>query len=205
MFDLLKKNIIILIMKKKIFKNILAVLFLMCLNLQAMADTDYAKLYESAQVPDFELVHNLDPYQNEDYQKYAWSPFPLFRLSSDVYFKNQTIPAGYYILTPRTIKGREYIFFKEAGLVKYIIPVVKKEMVPVDFYHSNLPTPKLTKWQKFTKSVSDGFYTIFRNSSRKAPPPKSYIITECVDGDMYVIALCYGEMKYYIAFKANKY
>ena len=102
-------------------------------SLKSYAATDYATLYEKAQVPDFELVHNLDPYQNEDYQKYAYAPYPLFRLSSTVYFKNQTVPAGYYILTPRVMKDRDYVFFKEAGKVKYIIPVVKKELVPVDF------------------------------------------------------------------------
>ena len=74
-------------------KFILTALFILlsvCANLnRAYAATDYATLYEKAQVPDFELVFNIDPYQNEDYQKYAYAPYPLFRLSSTVYFKNQ--------------------------------------------------------------------------------------------------------------------
>lgn len=168
------------------------------------AETDYATLYQNTNSANFDLVHNIDPYQNEDYQKYAWSPFPLFRLSSDVYFKGQTVPAGYYILTPRTMNGRDYVFFKEAGKVKYIIPVVKKELVPVDFYHNNLPTPKYTKWQSFCKKTRDGFYTIFRNSSKKAPPPKSYVVSEIIEGDMYLIVVYYGESKYYLVFKSNK-
>ena len=172
---------------------------------RAYATTDYATLYEKAQVPDFELVFNIDPYQNEDYQKYAYAPYPLFRLSSTVYFKNQTVPAGYYILTPRVMKNRDYVFFKEAGKVKYIIPVVKKELVPVDFYHNNLPTPKYTKWQSFCKNFREKFYTVFRNSSKKAPPPKSYVVTENIEGDMYLIVLYYGETKYYMVFKSNKY
>ena len=102
------------------------------------------------------------------------------------------------------MKDRDYVFFKEAGKVKYIIPVVKKELVPVDFYHNNLPTPKLTKWQGFCKKVRDGFYTVFRNSSRKAPPPNSYIITENIEGNMYLIVLYYGDVKYYMVFKSNK-
>ncbi len=190
-------------MMKKFF-IVFTVLLSLCAK-QSFADTDYARLYQNVQVPDFELVHNLDPFQNEDYQKYAWSPFPLFRLSSDVYFKNQTIPAGYYILTPRTMKGRDYVFFKEAGKVKYIIPVVKKEIVPIDFYHANLPTPKYTKWQKFCKSTRDGFYTIFRNSSKKAPPPQSYIVTENIEGNMYLIVVYYGQEKSYLVFKSQKY
>lgn len=171
----------------------------------AMAETDYSVMYKNAQVADYELVHSIDPYQNEDYQKYAYAPYPLFRLSSTVYFKTQTIPAGYYILTPRVIKEKDYVFFKEAGKVKYIVPVVKKELVPIDFYHNNLPTPKYTKWQNFCKKTRDGFYTIFRNSSKKAPPPKSYVVTENIAGDYYLIVLYYGETKYYMIFKSNKY
>lgn len=182
---------------------LLFVLFNLISN-SANAQTDYATLYQNAQKPDFELVFNIDPYQNEDYQNYAWSPYPLFRLASDVNFKGQVIPAGYYILTPRTIKDKEYLFFKEAGKVKYIIPVVKKELVPVDFYHNNLPTPKYTKWQSFCKKTREGFYNTFKNSSKKASPPQSYIITENVEGNMYVIILYYGEYRYYIVLKSTK-
>ncbi len=190
-------------MKKKFLS--LIIFLALCFNASiASAETNYAELYQKTNPADFELVHNIDPYQNEDYQKYAWSPFPLFRLSSDVYFKGQTIPAGYYILTPRSMNGRDYVFFKEAGKVKFVIPVVKKELVPVDFYHSNIPEPKYTKWQSFCKNVREGFYTIFRNSSRKAPPPSSYITTEIIEGNMYLIVVCYGETKYYLVFKSVK-
>ena len=197
------KKIIIIVYMKKIIT--ITALLIALIHIPVFAQTDYATLYEQAKPADFQLVHNIDPYQNEDYQKYAWSPFPLFRLASDIYFKGQTIPAGYYILTPREMNGNTYVFFKESGKVSFIIPVVKKELVPVDFYHNNLPTPKYTKWQKFCKSVRDGFYTIFRNSSRKAPPPKSYIVTENIEGDMYLIVLYYGESKYYMVFKSNRY
>jgi len=183
---------------------ITTILLLTNIQLTALAETEYVELYEKAKTPDFELVFNIDPYQNEDYQKYAYAPYPLFRLSSDVYFKKQTIPAGYYILTPREMKGQEYIFFKEAGKVKYIIPVVKKELVPVDFYHNNLPKPKYTKWQNFCKNTSEKFHKIFKNSSKKAPAPQSYVVTENIEGNMYLIILYYGEHKYYMVFKSYK-
>lgn len=187
-------------------KNLLFLILFSALAIHPVfGATEYERLYENAQVPDFELVHQIDPYQNEDYQKYAYAPYPLFRLSSDVYFKNKAIPAGYYILTPRVIKNRDYVFFKEAGKVSYIIPVVKKELVPVDFYHNNLPTPKLTKWQSFCKKTRETFYKIFRNSSKKAPAPQSYVVTENVEGNLYLIVLYYGETKYYMVFKSNKY
>ena len=191
-------------MNKFLLLSAVLLMLLQGINFKVLANTDYATLYKNTNPADFELVHGIDPYQNEDYQKYAWSPFPLFRLSSDVYFKGQVIPAGYYILTPRTMYGKDYVFFKEAGKVKYIIPVVKKELVPVDFYHTQIPEPKYTKWQSFCKNVRDGFYTLFKNSSRKTPPPSSYVVTEIIEGDMYLIVVYYGESKYYLVFKAKK-
>lgn len=191
-------------MKKIVFLFTFLIISVTSFQQMTFAETDYASLYKNTNSANFDLVHGIDPFQNEDYQKYAWSPFPLFRLSSDVYFKGQTIPAGYYILTPRTLNGRDYIFFKEAGKVKYIIPVVKKELVPIDFYHNNLPTPKYTKWQTFCKKTRDAFYTVFRNSSKKAPPPKSYVVSEIIEGNMYLIVVYYGESKYYLVFKSDK-
>jgi len=186
-------------------KSLFIALIFFLIQSVSLASNDYHTLYENAKIADFELVHNIDPYQNEDYQKYAYAPYPLFRLSSDVYFKKQTIPAGYYILTPRNIKGNEYMFFKEAGKVKYIIPIVKKELVPVDFYHNNLPKPKYTKWQSFCKNTSEKFYKIFKNSSKKAPAPQSYVVTENVEGNLYLIVLYFGEHKYYMVFKSDNY
>ena len=153
---------------KKIFYTLFIFIAFSCTG--AFCKTDYAALYEKTQVADFELVHRLDPYQNEDYQKYAYAPYPLFRLSLDLKFKNITIPAGYYILTPRNMHDRDFVFFKENGKVKYIIPVVKKEVVEPGFYETNIPTPQLTKWESFCKNTREGFYKLFKNSSKKAPP-----------------------------------
>ena len=142
---------------------------------RAYAATDYATLYEKAQVPDFELVFNIDPYQNEDYQKYAYAPYPLFRLSSTVYFKNQTVPAGYYILTPRVMKNRDYVFFKEAGKVKYIIPVVKKNLFLSTFIiticlHQNIQSGKV-----FVKTLEKNFIQCFEIPLKK-PPRQNHML-----------------------------
>jgi hypothetical protein len=168
-------------------------------------EEDFAQLYKFANIPDFELVHELDPYQNEDYQKYAWSPYPLFRLSSDMYFKNQKIPAGYYILTPRTVNDRDYIFFKESGKVKFVIPVVKKDLVPPGFYATYVPKPQATKWQGFCKSVSNKFYSVFKKSARKTPPPDSYIESNYIDGNLFVVILYFDTQKYFMVFKSTRF
>ena len=192
-------------MKKNFFVLIISLFLCAGTVFAEAANEDYAKLYKFANIPDFELVHDLDPYQNEDYQKYAWSPYPLFRLAVDLYFKNQTIPAGYYILTPRTINDREYVLFKESGKVKYIIPVVKKELVAPGYYDTMVPKAKKSKWQSFCENVRDKFYTFFRNSSRKSPPPGSYIQSYYIDGNMFLVIMCYGDYKYTMVFKSTRF
>ena len=72
---------------KKFLGTILLLLFV---TQMAFADIDYQKIYEDLQPPDFSYIHSIDPDQYYDMQHYAWSPYPLFRLNSEVYFKNQT-------------------------------------------------------------------------------------------------------------------
>ncbi len=164
---------------------------------------DYDLLYYQANLSDVKLMHDLDPFQDEEYQKYAWSPYPLFRTSSYMYFKNITLPPGYYLLTPRTLKGKDYILFKSAGKVKYIIPVVKKETTPIDFYQRQMPVPKQTKWQKFCKKTSDLFYKLAKNS-KKIPPPKSFIDIN-LEGRYFIVKLYYGDDCYIMAFRKDQY
>ena len=40
--------------------------------------TDYLKLYEKTNKVDFSFYNNIDPYQDEDNFRYAYSPYPLF-------------------------------------------------------------------------------------------------------------------------------
>ncbi len=191
--------------KNYLRKNLFLILLLFLLGIPCFASESYPELYKNAQPADFELINGIDPYQNEDYYKYAYAPYPLFRLSLDLKFKNITIPAGYYILTPRNMHDRDFVFFKENGKVKYIIPVVKKEVVEPGFFDTNIPTPQLTKWQTFCKNTREGFYKLFKNSSKKAPPPQSFIRTEYIEGNMYLIILYYGSFKYHLVFRSGNY
>ncbi len=186
-------------------KKIAVLLFiLLTLKLPSVAQIDdYDLLYYQAQKCDVKLMHDIDPFQDEEYQKYAWSPYPLYRTSSYMYFKDITIPPGYYLLTPRKLKGIDYVLFKSAGKVKYIIPAVKKETVPIDFYQKQMPVPKQTKWQKFTKNVKDKFYSTFK-SSKKIPPPKAFIDFK-PEGRYFIIKLYYGDDCYVMAFRKNQY
>src|SRR5574344_160518 len=137
-------------------KKILLIIFILFLTINSAYsfDTDYAEIYRSLEMPDFSYIHDIDPKQYYDNMNASYSVYPLFRLCSPLYFKSITIIPGYYDLTPREHDGKEYILFKYQGLVKYIIPAYKKELVPEGFYETHLPKQKKVWYQKFR----DGFY-----------------------------------------------
>ncbi len=168
------------------------------------ASNDYEQLYNEAEVPKIKLMHDLDPYQNEDYFNYAWSPYPLFRTASTLYFKDITIPPGYYLLAAREIRGKDYVFFKESGKVKYIIPVIDTQTVLEDFYKRRMPEPQLTKTQKAKKKIGNFFTNLFSNS-KKQTPPSSFIEAKKLDGNFYEIIYYYGNKKYTMYFRTSSF
>src|SRR5574344_445037 len=131
---------------------------------------DYVQTYRDMPVPTFNYVNEFDPGQYYDCMRYTSVPYPLFRLSSPIYFKNITIPEGYYYLTPRTYKGDEYILVKQQGIVKYILPTYKKDFVPLGYYEAVLPRPKLSPWQKFQEKMYNAIGRISKRSRRLKQP-----------------------------------
>ena len=160
----------------------------------------FIQQYENAQLADFELVHDLDPYQVEEYYRYSWSPYPLFRTSIDLYFKSIHIVPGYYILTPRVIKDRTYIFFKQNGKVAHIIPVCNTDLVSPAFYKEKLPEPKRNVFGKIYVKSRRTFYKIFRKG-KKQDPPKSYLEASTIDNEYFRIDLYFGTQRYTTYFK----
>lgn len=184
-------------MKKLIL--ILCLIFVFT-NISFADETDYRQIYMDMQVPTFSYIHNIDPGQYYDYKDRAYTPYPLFRLSSPLYFKTVTIPPGYYELTPISYKGDPFIFFKDNGIIKYTIPVYKKEFVPVGFYESHIPQPKLTRKQK----ISKGWYSFlgkhFKSAQRK-PAPQNFIELNDLDNKFVSIIVYYGPYRYYTLFR----
>ncbi len=184
-------------------KTLLIFLIVFIFSVQAVFAEDYESLYNNAEPLGTTLYNDIDPFEDEDSLKYAYNPYPLFRTSAYLYFKDMTIAPGYYSITPRKLKGKDYILFKQGGKVKFIIPAAKKEMTPLNFYKANIPERKKTKWQKFSSAVSDKFYTTCIKS-QKMPPPKSFIK---VDADIIyiIVTIYYGEDKYIILFRRTPY
>ena len=185
-------------------KKVILILFLLFISVQtAFADIDWADLYNNSKPFESKLMNNIDPFQDEDNMKYSYSPYPLFRTSCHLYYRDMHIDPGYYQLTPRKMNERYFVFFKTNGKVKFIIPVVKREVSPSAYYKKFMPTPKLTLGQTIAKKWMNFWSKIFKGSG-KQPPPSSYV--ELVDVDsFYVLKLYFNEHCYYTIYKKTPF
>lgn len=178
-------------------KRIILTLFLFIFSLSAAfcTELDYRQIYLDLQVPTFSYVHGIDPGQYYDLKDRTYTPYPLFRLTSTLYFKTVKIPPGYYHLTPVTYKGDPYVLFKELGVVKFIIPAYDKQMVAEDFYETHLPQPKMTLYQKMNFGLMRFIGKHFEKAQRK-PAPQSYLEVNDLDNKFVSIIVYYGNYKY---------
>lgn len=186
---------------KKVFLLIFAIFT--CALKTFCTEFDYQQVYRDLETPSLSFIHNMDPDQYYDCKDYARTPYPLFRLSSNLFFKNLTIQPGYYQLTPREYKGNTYILFKQNGQICFIIPTYKKDFVPEGFYDSVYPVQK----KKFSEKFQNGLATIIGKmckKSKRAPMPKSYLEVNNLDNNFVSIVIYYKEFRYYTIFRTVK-
>lgn len=161
---------------------------------------EYEQIYRELEVPTHRYIHNVDPGEYYDTQSSTWSPYPLFRLASPIYFKTVTIEPGYYALTPREYKDKWYILFKEGGKIKYIIPAYEREVVPITFYDDNIPKPKLTISQKLHIGALDTIGKVFPSAKRK-PAPQSFLEATDLERNYLSLVIYWGSHRYYTIFR----
>jgi len=172
------------------------VLIIFSANVARASEPDYRQIYMDMQVPTFSYIHGVDPGQYFDNKDATYSTYPLFRLSSPLYFKTMTIASGYYLLTPVKYKGDDFLLFKDNGMVKYIVPVYKKEFVPEGFYEAHLPKPRLTPTQKLSKACYTFVGKHFK-SAKRTPPKQTYLEVNDLDNKFICIIVYYGPYRYY--------
>jgi hypothetical protein len=182
-------------------KICLILLLIFFLTNSVFADeVDYRQIYMDLELPSFSYVHGIDPGQYYDNQYATYSIYPLFRLCSPLYFKTITIMPGYYDLTPRNYKGNDYLLFKSNGVVQYIIPVYKREIVPEGFYESHLPQQRLN-WQKKMSKKFYGFIGKHIKSAKRKPPVKTYLEVNDLDNNFLSIVVYFNNYRYYTIFR----
>ena len=185
-------------MKHKIQK-IFLIFSIFLLGFCFASETDYFKIYNELEVADFSYISGIDPYQNEDYVRYKFSPYPLLRSGVDFRFKNIVIPSGYYLLTPRSMKGKDYVLFKQQGRVMYTIPVYKKVPLDPTFYKLHVPKVKKNLWNKAGEKLSNMVGRISKDSKR-TPAPQAYIEVNEVQNTFWELILYYGNFEYHLLF-----
>jgi len=161
---------------------------------------DYAQIYNQLEPASYSYLHGIDPDEYYDTQNAAWSIYPLLRLNSAIYFKNQVIEPGYYLLTPREHKGQWYILFKQNGKVIHIIPVYERGTTPVHFYEEHIPEPKLTRSQKWHLNRLEGLGN--RKHSKRKQPVKSFLEVDDLDNYFINIKIYYDGHSYSTLFRS---
>ena len=182
---------------RKVFITFLILLTGLAVNAK---NIDYEQIYRDLEVPTHRYIHDVDPGEYYDTQSSTWSPYPLFRLSSPIYFKTISIEPGYYVLTPREYKDQWYILFKDSGKIRYIIPVYDREVVPVTFYEDHIPQKKLTITQSLHIKALDTIGRIFPSAKRK-PTPQTYLEAPDLDHNYLSLVIYWGNYRYYTIFR----
>jgi hypothetical protein len=187
-------------------KKIILILFLIIFsaNVSFASEPDYRQIYMDLEVPTFSYIHGIDPGQYYDNQNATYTPYPLFRLTSPIYFKTISVQPGYFLLTPITYKGNPYLLFKECGIIKYTIPVYNKELVPEGFYESHIPQPRLTTRQKMSKNFYHFIGTHFKTAQKK-PAVKTYLEVNDLDNKFVSLIVYYGPYRYYTIFRTVQF
>lgn len=163
---------------------------------------NYEEIYQNLPEADFDYIFGIDPDQTDEYTKFMFSPYPLFRTGVKLVFKSTIIPPGYYLLTPREKNGTTWVLFKENGRVSYVIPAYKIKPVPMEFYEEQFPSHKPTLWQKMSKNSMEFIGKHWGHKNQRTPIPKAYI--EFDDRGLYWdMVLYYGDKKYYLLFKKD--
>lgn len=171
-------------------------------NIPKIDNTNFDEIYAQLEEADFDYIFGLDPHQADDYTKYMYSPYPLFRSGVNIVFKSKKIPSGYYLLTPREKNGKTYILFKENGKVSYVIPVYNVDVVYEGFYEEKFPQQMTTKTQKLGKKTMNFIGKKWGKKNQRTPIPQAYI--EFRDEGVYWnMILYYGMKKYYLLFKKD--
>lgn len=165
---------------------------------------DYEQAYRDMPVPTFTFLHGVDPDQYYDMKDTMWSPYPLLRLNSPLYFKTITVEPGYYLLTPREYKGNWYILFKEAGVVKYTIPVFSRDYTPEFYYRDTLPELEMNHSQRWQIKFLNAWGKYIRKSKRRPAVSTNVELTD-LDNNFLLIELYYGPHKYSTIFRIEKF
>lgn len=166
-------------------------------NLSVQEDVNltspYDRLYQNQPVLNFRYDENEDPQEVYDYQQYIQSPYPLLRISMILKNKNITVKPGYYLITPRSKDGYDFVLFKQYGKIVHIMPVYEKIKINPALIYPKPPKKKTPLWKLPFVGIKKLFSPLFKKV-KKPPAPKRFMVkTEMPDGGKYYSIWIYEE------------
>jgi len=168
---------------------------------------DYETILNNLPTIDIYYEQKEDPDEQADYIQYFNSPYPLIRTSFPLSCKSIKIKPGYYLLTPRSKDGFEFIMFKQNGKIAGLVPVYEKRLMTPEETQRLFPPPpkpKTTIWSlpwRSTKAV-----TKKKLGKYKKPPELPHVALEAdiVGGKYFEIILYRENHLYKMLFKIEK-
>lgn len=193
-------------MKKIILFFLLFIIF----SGKALAESvDYDAIFGNLPIVDIYYEQNEDPDEQADYLQYFNSPYPLIRTSFPLSCKTVKLKQGYYLLTPRSKDGFEFIMFKQNGKIVGLVPVYEKRpMTPAEI-SKVFPKPPKKKHSVWSLPWRGFKYTVKRMFGKyKKPPelPGVALDADIVGGGKYFEIVLYKEyIKKYLKEEYKEY
>ncbi len=106
---------------------------------QPKKGVNYQEIFDNLQDIQVQFIHDEDPDEYYDTQKMHFSPYPLIRLTQRLYVRNIVIEPGFYLMTPREYNGKRCVLFKQAGKVRYVVPVFEYKTIVPEFEYQKPP------------------------------------------------------------------
>jgi len=180
-------------MKKIILFFLLFIIF----SGRALAGSvDYDEIYNNIPTIDIYYDQNEDPDEQTDYMQYFNSPYPLIRTAFPLSCKSIKFKQGYYLLTPKSKDGFNFMMFKQTGKIIGLVPVYEKRLMTPEERQRIFPPPPKKKhsvwslpWRGFKFTVKKMF------GNYKKPPelPRVALDADIVGGGKYFEIIFYKE------------
>jgi hypothetical protein len=163
----------------------------------------YNEIYYNLPHLEIHYKNNEDPDEFNDYLEYYTSPYPLIRISDDLYCKKTKILHGYYLLTPRNKDGHDVVLFKQNGKIAAIVPVFEKNMIDPLTVYKEPPKPKTPLWKKPFKWMKKSLAKVFGRYKKPPKLPRNAIEAFSISKDYYEIDLYVEEHVYKMLFRTS--
>lgn len=162
-----------------------------------------SSLYKKIKPANISLENNLDPYEQQDNYDTHRSPYPLIRTTQEIYAQGTAIPPGYYLLTPRKIGAKNYIFFKQKGKVSHIIPIFQIDDVNPEKLYPKAEVP-FAKFPWGIRHVMKFVSIMVGKYQRPLDPPQHKVECFPYNDDYYGIDVFYKDKLYRTIYRFKK-